>query len=291
MTFILFFMTLKPYCTYDNIEFKTKSDYEDFCQLVKLSHTVELTDWEESYLARGTPAIESLPMVSHPNGQLVVGPELLAHVIDKKPGSVMQRFNPYTLWVDTSSSLLQNDLKFFDKSHRYVGSTHKSHFYQAKDQGKSDIWYGSYERIRMRHYGNTFSRPAHKEHELQELRKAIQPYYDYFKKGPGKDKLSDKYPKHLNTDPTKYADEAPISINSKDYRILTIVPAHVSISMLVQTLPFIKNPTKKKEIRAALKFALFCKLVYFKVENANKVTNLHSMYNVKRPKLRTDNWK
>lgn len=262
-----------------NILFKTQAEYDRFHQLLRLTKEVnaqglpKLTEWELSYLLRATPNLETSPMFKLPGGGEGNAAELIAYEINNKKltaDTVMEYFTTFTLWLDTSHPLFR-DLGFpvsnlsGEKTHFYATNYFYPGNYTVAEESKKEL-YLPYKKYGMRHYGHSFSRPASKKSELEELAKAFNFYYDYFKEGSqGYDQLESFYPDLLNT--TNYKGEAAIVPGStsggESYWRLVIGIPHISIAALCQCLPYVECVQKREKIRDSLKYALYAKLVYY----------------------------
>jgi len=265
------------------IQFKTEAEMNNFNTLLECTKVMNkekkplLTDWELEYLQRATPDLSNSPMfkLPGPNGEEVEvnAAQLIAYEIDKprlSPDKLMKHCEPFYLWLDTENPLLK-DLGFRDQNldeiHFYAKTYIVPGKYTANERKKKHI-YHPYKKYEMRHYGHSFSRPESQRSELEDLAKAFNFYYDYFKKDPnskGSQQLKSFYPKLLNTD--NYGDEASIMTASKSrkksyLRLIILVP-HISIAALSQCLQYVKCEQKRAKIRDCLKFALYSKLVYY----------------------------
>lgn len=281
--FLFYFMC---FSTKYNIQFKTKAEFENFHEILRLTKVVnaqglpQLTDWELAYLLRATPNLETSPRFNLPDGREGNAAELIAYELNTKctADTVMEYFSSFHLWLNTSHPLLK-DLGFpvfnlpEEKTHIYGKTYFSPGLYTAMESSKKDQ-YLPYKKYGMRHYGHSFSRPARKKAELEELAKAFNFYYEYFKEGSqGYDQLQDFYPRLLNT--TNYKGEAVIVRGSRageeSYFRLPIRVPHISIAALCHCLPYVECVEKRAKICDSLKFALYCKLVYYTAAHPSTV--------------------
>ena len=259
-----------------NILFKTQAEYDSFHQLLRLTKEVnaqglpKLTEWELSYLRCATPNLETSPMFKLPGGGEGNAAELIAYEINHKKLTaerVMEYFNTFTVWLDTSHPLFR-DLGFpvsnlsGEKTHFYATNYIYPGNYTVAEESKKEL-YLPYKKYGVRHYGQSFSRPSSKRSELEELAKAFNFYYDYFKEGSqGYDQLKYFYPELLNT--TNYKDEAAIVMSGREsYCRLVIGISHILMAALCQCLPYVDCVEKREKICDSLKYALYVKLVYY----------------------------
>ena len=270
-----------------NIIFNTKAEYESFHKLLRLTKVVnaqglpQLTSWELSYLLRATPNLETSPMFKLPGGGEGNAAELIAYEINNKKltaDTVMEYFSTFYLWLDTSHPLFR-DLGFpvsnlpGENTHIYATTYFSPGLYTPAEKSKKEL-YLPYKKYGMRHYGHSFSRPASKKSELEELAKAFNFYYDYFKEGSkGYDQLESFYPDLLNT--KNYKGAAAIVSGSTSggesyWRLLIRIP-HISIAALCQCLPYVECVQKREKIRDSLKYALYGKLVYYTAAHPSTV--------------------
>lgn len=216
-----------------------------------MSFLPPLNPTDQEYLERATPTPEELfipeTYFGQPNSNGLTIPQLLAHELDRKERTIMQTTTPYSIWANPNDATLQK-AKFFDLANEYVWPAELTEAEQTKDTYP-------YKKYNVRHYFITFSRPAHSESQLKEIKSWLQPYYDYFYYGRGRQQLQHYYPERLNINRYK---EPSIYGQGNQTRILRIMPAHISIAFLTQAHPLMINKANQEEIKKALKYALYC---------------------------------
>lgn len=214
-----------------------------------------LAEGEQEYLLRATPSEDKLNidlMIDGESTQVYV-PKFLAQQFNSKATIMAKWETGYKLWAYRFDPVL-NYLGFF--SCEGVKETALTK-HEEKKVKTLELDYPTFrdefKKYEMIHYFNTFSRSKNLENgrqELENIEKCLNVYYEYFE-NEGKALFETYYPKHL--DQTK--EGKPNILSNGKSEMIRVLRPHLSIAMLVQTLPYLKH-SSRKYVEPALHFAV-----------------------------------
>jgi len=216
----------------------------------------ELDKAGEEYFLLATPCEEDLRINVVINGKEteVYIPEFLGAEITKQTTVMKKATEGYKMWVCCHNQILQalgffksrdlEEMVFTKREEEKVQELEKVYPMFRKD----------FKKYELVHYYMNFSRlktAANSREDLENIRKCLKPYYEYFEEGNAGHDLLKFYPKNVIRGWHKF----PKIMEGGQSYVIRVCPPHLTIAIGVQALPYM-DKIQQSYVREALQLAL-----------------------------------